>query len=292
MSNRIVAGFYLTKIFVALTAQILHILLKDDPRQRTRMAIALNRNKNSRKTAGLTLVELLVVIAMTAILWALMLPALSTAKEKSRRAICASNLRQLIMAVREYADDPANDNYLPNCADNKGYYHSIVLSEAVFTNLVDLAGGNSNILYCPNITFGSGAGSVPQHIQNIGYVIGYSYLEPSINMSEKSVDYTVLQKKMPLTSTNELFADANYWVPSGVSSSYFQPAMKIAPHTALGAVTTQGSSFTVGLPGTSSASIGAVGGNVGFIDGSVIWRNILKMQTNAASSSGDQFGIW
>jgi competence protein ComGC len=256
------------------------------------MAIALNRNKNSRKTAGLTLVELLVVIAMTAILWALLLPALSTAKEKSRRAICASNLRQLIMAVREYADDPANDNFLPSCADDKGYYHSIVLSDAVFTNLVDLAGGNSNILYCPNIVFGSGPSAVPQHIPEIGYVIGYSYLEASINSSDKSPDYTVLQKKMPLTSTNELFADANYWVPSSASGPYFKPAMKVAPHTVMGAAIAQGSSFTVGLPGNSSASIGAAGGNVGFIDGSVIWRNLLRMQTNAASSSLDAYGVW
>jgi hypothetical protein len=60
----------------------------------------------------------------------------------------------------------------------------------------------------------------------------------------------------------------------------------------MGAAIAQGSSFTVGLPGNSSASIGAAGGNVGFIDGSVIWRNLLRMQTNAASSSLDAYGVW
>jgi prepilin-type N-terminal cleavage/methylation domain-containing protein len=256
------------------------------------MGIALNRRNNGRKPSGLTLVELLVVIAMTAVLSALMFPALSTAKEKSRRAICASNIRQLLMIVREYADD--NENYLPSCADDKGYYHSIVLSDVVFTNLVDLAGGNSNILYCPNIVFGSGPDTVKQHIPNVGYVIGYSYLEENINASEKAPDYTVLQKKYPAISTNELFADANYWVPSSASSSdYFKPQMKVAPHTAMGAAISQGSSFTLGLPGGSSASIGAVGGNIGFSDGSVIWRNLLRMQTNSASSAlNDAYGIW
>jgi len=255
--------------------------------------MALNRRNKGRKTAGLTLVELLVVIAMTAILSALMLPALSTAKEKSRRAICASNLHQLYMVMQEYSLDPNNDNYLPSCADDKGYYHSIVLSDAVFTNLVALGGGNSNILYCPNIVFGSGPNNVQQHIANIGYVIGYSYLENSIDTSDKAPDYTVVQKKWPSTSTNELLADANYWVPSSVTSDYFKPAMKVAPHTAMGAAMSQGSSFTIGLPGESSASIGAVGGNVAYIDGSVIWRNLLKMQTNYASSSlNEAYGIW
>jgi type II secretory pathway pseudopilin PulG len=264
---------------------------KTHPRQRTRMGIALNDRNKGRKTSGLTLVELLIVITMTGILSALLLPALSTAKEKSRRAICASNLRQLIMVVQEYANE--NDNYLPSCADDKGYYHSIILSDSVFTNLVDYAGGSSNIFYCPNIVFGSGANSVRPYIPNVGYVIGYSYLEVSVSTSDKAPDYTVLQKKWPANATNELFADANYWVPANASSGgVFKPSMKVAPHTSMGGFTTQGSSFTVNAPGESSASVGAVGGNVGFVDGSVFWRNLLKMQTNYASSINDAYGIW
>jgi competence protein ComGC len=254
------------------------------------MAMALNRRKNECKTAGLTLVELLVVVAMTALLSALMLPALSTAKEKTRRTVCKSNLRQLLMVAEEYTDyDPNQD--MPSCADNKGYYHSIILSDAIFTNLVDLAGGNSNIFYCPNIVFGSGSNAVPQHIQNVGYVIGYSYLEASIASSAKAPDYTVLQSKWPTTSTNELLADANYFTSSSANAP-FPAQMKIAPHTVMGAATERGASFTVGLPGNSSANLGAVGGNVGFVDGSVLWRNLPQMQTNSASSSSDAYGIW
>src|SRR5580658_4474554 len=125
------------------------------------MAIAHNRGKDGRATtAGLTLVELMVVVAMTALLSAIMLPALSTAKEKSRRAVCKNNVRQLFQVMEMYADD--YEQFLPSCADDKGYYHSIILSDAIFTNLVDMAGGNSNIFYCPNIEFGSGPGAVPQ----------------------------------------------------------------------------------------------------------------------------------
>jgi len=257
------------------------------------MAMAYNRGKNGRKTAGLTLVELLVVIAMTGLLSALMFPALSTAKEKSRRAVCNSNLRQLITVMAEYAGDDPN-TFLPSYADNKGYYHSIVLSDAVFTNLVDLAGGNSNILYCPNIVFGSGSNAVPQHDPNVGYVIGYSYLDIGANTiagSDKAPDYTVLQKKWPVTSTNELLADANFYTSSSIGTP-FPSQMKVAPHTAMGAAISHGSSFTLGLPGISSASIGAVGGNVAFVDGSVLWRNLPLMQTNYASSGLDAYGNW
>ena len=52
-----------------------------------------------------TLVELLVVIAIVAILAALLLPALSTAKSKSALATCTNNLKQLSLAAQMYTAD-------------------------------------------------------------------------------------------------------------------------------------------------------------------------------------------
>jgi len=55
--------------------------------------------------AAFTLIELLVVIAIIAILAALLLPALTAAKGRARRAGCFNNLRQLSLTWQLYADD-------------------------------------------------------------------------------------------------------------------------------------------------------------------------------------------
>lgn len=74
----------------------------------------------NEKEAGFTLVELLVVIAVIALLMAVLLPALTRAKEQGKRAVCLHHLQQLFVAWAMYADSN-NDKIV---RDDAGEYES------------------------------------------------------------------------------------------------------------------------------------------------------------------------
>jgi len=65
---------------------------------------------NSRKPKAFTLVELLIVIAIIAILLAVLVPTLNKVREQTRKVVCASNLKQIGLLLEFY------------CADNKAFY--------------------------------------------------------------------------------------------------------------------------------------------------------------------------
>src|ERR1035441_10591778 len=61
-------------------------------------------DRRCASSAGFTLLELLVVVAIAGVLMALLLPALSNAKETSRRSVCNQNIRQIILALAMYGN--------------------------------------------------------------------------------------------------------------------------------------------------------------------------------------------
>jgi prepilin-type N-terminal cleavage/methylation domain-containing protein/prepilin-type processing-associated H-X9-DG protein len=74
---------------------------------------ALHTRPIKKLLAAFTLIELLVVIAIIAILAAMLLPALSKAKQKTQGIACMNNLRQLTLAWKMYAGDNT-ERYPPN----------------------------------------------------------------------------------------------------------------------------------------------------------------------------------
>ena len=263
-----------------------------------------------------TLIELLVVISIIALLIAILLPALASAKESALLIECAAHQRQLGVIIFSYAAE--NKGELPNggrdnielgyLGEPTPYEHTPFISSELHDYILDAAGndspktkgaegfydtGTSAILDCPSFDKGFQDSQVRYvGTKRIGWVIGYQYLGGHPGVEAYNRDHPIpgstngqwkSMLKLSDIGNGEIIADYNSWTNS---------SWVFVAHTERGALDIGGGSrayVNTSAQGARPETVNAAGGNITYLDGSVLWKPLSEMNEHHSIESNANF---
>jgi len=250
--------------------------------------------KTSRASPGFTFIELLVVVAIIAILASLLLPALARAKEQARRAECKNNLHQFIIGQLILAGD--NEEKFFDARRSGGGYHATYLSYDHHDALLKILG--EEISPCPNLRVPGVAPFPPYNMERtpwddgIGMVIGYYNLAgvpPEIQAGLGGTRKLGPKWISPQRTTDlgDLIVAAD--VNEDMTATWWTTASN-AVHTKNGRVVV--STIEKKSRDITPTGLGGEGGHGGYIDGSVRWTNTEAWGPHQVWDGGPILGFW